>query len=84
MAFSMPSFLWIEQAGDSWCKSSDRAGKKLKHIERSRELRNLFQDEIIGMYRLSGREELVSCCEGKYGSLIRQGNMFKTWNADHN
>lgn len=42
MAFSLPSFLWIEKAGDS-----DGAGEKLKHIERSRELQNLFEDEIV-------------------------------------
>jgi hypothetical protein len=47
MAFSMPSFLWIEQAGDSQSESSDGAGEKLKHIERSRELQNLFEDEIV-------------------------------------
>jgi hypothetical protein len=45
MAFSMPSFLWVNQTGDS--ESSERAGKKLKYVERSRELQSLFEDEII-------------------------------------
>jgi hypothetical protein len=47
MAFSMPSFLWVEQAGDSDSESSERAGDKLKYVERGRELQRLFEDEIV-------------------------------------
>jgi hypothetical protein len=49
MAFSMPSFLLVEQDECSGSGSSGLTGKKSKHIERRRshELQSLFQDEII-------------------------------------
>ena len=47
MAFPMSSFPWIEQAGDSLNENSDGAGEKLKRIERSRELQNLIENEIV-------------------------------------
>jgi hypothetical protein len=47
MAFSMPSFLWVAQGGDSESESSEGAREKLKYVERSCELQSVFEDEII-------------------------------------